>query len=120
MAAQTRKLLTGLHVMCGLLIVAACYANIRLEVSAQWMEEGDPKWHAMTDVTANLMLGSWGLLVLTAIIVAVKRIFPVCEGLKRLVYALLAPPFYFYVARVFVAEWYFTFVSAETRSAFFS
>lgn len=120
MAAQIRKLFTALHVMCGLLIIAACYAGLRLEVSAQWMEKGDPKWHAMTDVTATLMLGSWGLLVLAAIIVAAKGVFPVREGLKRLVCALLAPPFYFGVARIFVAEWYFMFVSAETRSAFFS
>jgi len=58
------------------------------------MEEGDPNWQVMTDTIANLAVGSWSLLVLTAIIMAVKRLLPMSVGLKRLVYALLAPPFY--------------------------
>ena len=119
MADKIRNLLIALHVMCGLVIVTGCYAGLRLELSAKGMDGGDPKWEAMTDVIANLMAGSWGLLVLTAIIVAAKRVFPVSEGLKRLVYALLAPLLYFWVARIFVSEWYFTFVSDETKSAFF-
>lgn len=119
MANKIRNVLIALHVMCGLVIVTVCYTGLRLELSTEQMEEGDPNWQAMTDVTAYLAVGSWSLLVLTAIIVAVKRLLSMSEGLKRLVYALLAPPLYFWVARIFVAEWYFTFVSDETKSAFF-
>lgn len=119
MADKIRNVLIALHVMCGLVIVTVCYTGLRIELSAEQMEEGDPNWQAMTDVMANLAVGSWSLLVLTAIIVAAKRLLPMSEGLKRLVYALLAPLLYFLVARIFVSELYFTFVSDETKSAFF-
>lgn len=119
MEDKIRNVFIALHVMCGLVIVTSCYTVLRLELSAEQMEEGDPHWQAMSNVIANLALGSWSLLVLTAIIVAAKKLLPMSEGLKRLLYALLAPPFYFWVARMVVAEWYFTFVSDETKSAFF-
>ncbi len=119
MEDKIRNVLIALHVMCGLVIVILCYTLFRLELSAEQMEDGDRHWQAMSNVIANLALGSWSLLVLTAIIVAAKRLLPMSEGLKRLVYALLTPPFYFWVARIIVAEWYFTFVSDETKSAFF-
>ena len=68
MADKIRNVLIALHVMCGLIIITVCYTGIRLESSAEQMEKGDPKWQATTDVIANLALGSWGLLILTAII----------------------------------------------------
>ena len=119
MEDKIRNVSIALHVMCGLVIVTLCYTVLRLELSAEQMEEGDPRWQAMSNVIANLAVGSWSLLVLTAIIVAAKRLLPMGKGLRRLVYALLAPPFYFWVARIVVAEWYFTFVSNETKSVFF-
>lgn len=119
MEDKIRNALIVLHVMCGLVIVTLCYTLFRLELSTEQMGDRDPHWQAMSNVIANLALGSWSLLVLTALIVAAKRLLPMSEGLKRLVYALLAPPFFFWVARIAVAEWYFTLVSDETKSAFF-
>jgi len=119
MQDKIKNVLTALHMMCALVIVTSCYTVLRLELSAEQMEDGNPHWQAVSNVIANLAVGSWSLLVLTAIIVAAKRLLPMSEGLRRLVYALLAPPFYYWVARIVVAEWYFTFVSDESKSAFF-
>jgi len=104
MVNKIKYLLIALHVLSAFLIAVWTYTYFRYALIEKGLNAEDPKWGALAQMMGGLVLGVWGMIVLIAIIATIKQTSPRRKSAKRLVIALLGPPFYYMVASIYIPE----------------